>query len=129
MIDNEKLNKALEILKDDPSFANLNLEDVRKVLTKISKPHKVDKNYKVDDFDAVVSRIQEIINAPTVSDMQRLVDINASTFAKARKAGQIPSHWLWNMVILYSVNPYYILFGGENKKFLAVSDNPGIDRV
>lgn len=129
MIDNEKLNKALEILKDDPSFANLNLEDVRKVLTRMSKPRKVEKFYKVDDFDAVVERMQEITNSPTVTDLQRLADINSATFTKARQAGHIPSYWLWNMLIIYSINPYYILFGGENKKFLAVSDNPGIDRV
>ena len=129
MIDNEKLTTALEILKDDPSFANLNLEDVRKVLTRMSKPRKVDKNYKVDDFDAVVERMREITSASTTQDLQRLADINSATFVKAKQAGHIPSYWLWNLMMLYSVNPYYILFGGENKKFLMVSDNPGIDRV
>ena len=88
MIDNEKLTKALEILKDDPSFANLNLEDVRKVLTRMSKPRKVDKNYKVDDFDAVVERMREITSASTTQDLQRLADINSATFVKAKQAGE-----------------------------------------
>ena len=124
----EKLDRLLAELKGLPGYEDIDIERVKEVLNR-GRGRKPAKAFSVKDFDAVEKRIMSIAAVDTKADLYRVLVTAPLTYSRAREKKEVPASWLWALVWSYSVNPWWVLYGERNPKYLAVSDQPLMDRV
>lgn len=84
----------------------------------------VKKAIVITDFADFEQRLFAIFGIGTSKDAVRLLGTTSLTYQKARNASMIYFDWLGRLALIYSVNPYYLLYGSGYKKYLQESEAP-----
>lgn len=127
-ITEDKLNALFEGLRELPGYEDVDFTAVKEVLKK-SRGRKPMKAFPVDDFDEVEERMMSVSGSSTVTALCHALLTAPLTYSRSRNKKEVPCTWLWNLLWAYCVNPYWILYGGDNLKYLAPSDHPALSKV
>lgn len=122
----DRIEELLDFMKEDSQYSEDDIKLVRNVLSVPTTPWKT---ISVESGDEVVERLIEVLGVKNANRLSNILKIAPASIQNIRKKNSVPMNWIGKLVMQFGVNPFYILYGGENKKYLSGSDNPGLMRV
>lgn len=95
-----------------------------------SADSKVNANWlHIPDFDAFETRALGLLGQSTREAMVAFIGCSPPTYQKAIRSSAIQFGWLAKFVWFYAINPLYLVYGGQHKKYLCESDLPQLNIV